>query len=89
MHEMSIALEICRIVQEQAGEDGCASVVAVGLEVGEMAGVEVDNLSFWLEALLSDKPFRGARPRIDAVPGDVLRVTYLEVEDGNPEDRGT
>lgn len=86
MHELSIALDVCRIAQEQAGPGGATSVVAVGLAVGDDAGVEIGNLEFCLEALLSQPPFGRARPVIDRQLGDVLRVTYLEVDDGDPND---
>lgn len=86
MHEMSIAMEVCRITREQVGDEWCGRVLEVGLEVGDESGIEADNLLFWLEILLTEPPFHRARPGLRRVPGDVLRVTHLEVEDGNPED---
>jgi Zn finger protein HypA/HybF involved in hydrogenase expression len=86
MHEMGIAQEVCRIAREQVGAEGCAGVVEVGLEVGDQAGVEPDNLLFWLDILLGEPPFSGARPAIRLVGGDVLRVSYLEVRDGDSPD---
>lgn len=83
MHEMSIALEVCRIAETQAPPE---QVVRVGVEVGDDAGVEVSNLEFCLEALLNEPPFAGATPLISRVPGDVLRVSYLDVDDGRPDD---
>jgi hydrogenase nickel incorporation protein HypA/HybF len=82
MHEMSIALEVCRMAEERLGTQALGSVQAVGLEVGDDAGVEPENLSFCLEALLAAPPFRGARPIIRRAPGDALRLAYLEVDDG-------
>lgn len=86
MHEMSIALEVCRIAEQQVGRDALGSVVAVGLEVGDDAGVEFGSLAFCLETLLAAPPFAGAKPVITRRPGDVLRVSYMEVEDGRPDD---
>ncbi len=83
---MSLALEVCRIAEEQVGPAAAGRVVAVGLEVGDDAGVEVSSLEFCLESLLSTPPFRGARPRITRLPGDVLRVSYVDVDDGSPDD---
>jgi hypothetical protein len=54
--------------------------------VGEQAGIEPDNLTFCLEALLGAPPFGSARPAITRLPGDALRVSYLEVDDGGPDD---
>jgi len=86
MHELSVALEICRIAEEKLGPGEAGRLVAVGVEVGEQAGIEPDNLTFCLEALLGAPPFGSARPEITRLPGDTLRVSYLEVEDGRPDD---
>jgi Zn finger protein HypA/HybF involved in hydrogenase expression len=85
MHEMSIALEVCNIAEAHVPRDELDQIVEVGLEVGDAAGIEVDNLQFCLEALLSSPPFGQARPVIARVSGDVLRVSYLEVDDGRPD----
>lgn len=84
MHEMSIALEICRIAAERVGHDRATAVREVGLDVGDEAGVDPDSLRLWLEVLLADPPFRGARPEISLQRGDALRLSYLTVEDGAP-----
>jgi Zn finger protein HypA/HybF involved in hydrogenase expression len=86
MHEMSIAMEVCGITEQHVGRDKLASVLNVGLDVGDEAGVEIDNLEFCLEVLLSEAPFGKAKPKITRVEGNVLRVTYLEVEDESPDD---
>ena len=88
MHEMSVALEVCRIAEVQVGRPALARVVEVGIEVGDDAGVEPDNLEFCLEALFSRPPFDGARPTLIRLPGDVLRVRYLEVDDEGDEPGG-
>jgi Zn finger protein HypA/HybF involved in hydrogenase expression len=85
MHEMSIAMEVCRMAEERLGPS-CADLVAVGIEVGDDAGVEVDNLEFCLEVLLRQPPFRNAGLVVSRLPGDVLRLSYLEVDDGSPDD---
>ena len=85
MHELSIALDVCRIVEEHVGADALARVTEIGLEVGDRAGIEIDNLEFCLEALLGSPPFGRALPAIERLAGDELRVTYVEVE----EDGGT
>ena len=80
---MSIALDVCRIAEQQAD---ASRLVTVGLDVGDDAGVELSSLEFCLESLLAGPPFTGAKPVITRVPGDVLRVSYLEVDDGRPND---
>lgn len=85
MHEMSIAMEICRIAEERVGPD-VDKVVTLGVVVGDEAGVEPENLAFCLEVLLQQPPFRGARAVIERQADDVLRLDYLEVDDERPND---
>jgi Zn finger protein HypA/HybF involved in hydrogenase expression len=86
MHELSLALEVCRLAEAQVGREQLADIVEVGLEVGDDAGVEVENLKFCLEVLLSSQPFAKAQPKITRRTGDVLRLSYLEVDDGRKDD---
>ena len=88
MHELSIALEVCRIAESQVEAAEVARIREVGVDVGEQAGVEPDQLAFWLETLLAEPPFERAVPVLRRLPGDALNVTYLEVDDGGPDDRG-
>jgi Zn finger protein HypA/HybF involved in hydrogenase expression len=81
VHELSLALDVCRIAEENVGSDALARVTAVGLDVGDRAGIEIDNFEFCLEALLGSAPFGNARPEIRRLEGDELSVTYVEVED--------
>lgn len=85
MHEMSVALEVCRLAEERLG-DTADTLVALGVTVGDDAGVEPENLAFCLEALLAEPPFRGAQPRIVREPGDALHLSYLEVTDDGSQD---
>lgn len=80
MHEMSVAMEICRIAAERLGEN-TPRMTSVCVEVGDLAGLEPSSLEFCLEALLVQPPFTGARAEIVPVAGDVLRVNYLEIEE--------
>ena len=86
MHELSVALEICRIAEASLAPRNPAQLLAVGVDVGDQSGVEADNLAFCLEALLASAPFGHARPQLVRLGGDGLRVTYLEVEDDGPAD---
>ncbi len=86
MHELSIALEVCRIAEEQVDPEDLPNIVELGLDIGDDAGIESANLEFCLEALLASPPFGGAKPVIRTLPGDLLQLSYLEVEDGRPDD---
>lgn len=83
---MSIALEICRIAEEQVGRSALADVLEVAVEVGSEAGIEAGHLEFCLESLLAHPPFGRGRPAVRRASGEELRVLYLEVDDGRPED---
>jgi Zn finger protein HypA/HybF involved in hydrogenase expression len=84
MHEMSLAMEVCRIARDQVGAHMTGRILEVGVEVGDDSGVETGSFEFCLEALLAAPPFGRARPVIDRTRGDELRVRYLEVDDGGP-----
>jgi Zn finger protein HypA/HybF involved in hydrogenase expression len=83
MHEMSVALEVCRVAEAQVGRNRLSEVLTVAVEVGDLAGVEIGNFEFCLETLLAHPPFGRAKPLIERSSGDALRVQYLEVEDGD------
>jgi len=85
MHEMSIALEVCRLAGDRLGA-AAPRLMVVGVTVGDDAGVEPENLAFCLEALLAEPPFQGASPRIIREPGDGLHLSYLEVDDDDQDD---
>lgn len=84
MHEMSIAMEVCRIAEDQVGLAAIPRVREIGVVVGSRSGVEPESLRFCLEALLDQPPFRGARPALELTAGDELRVTYLDLDDADP-----
>lgn len=83
---MSVALEILKIAEDRLGQDGLSDVVKVGLQVGDAAGVEIESLQFCLDVVLAAAPFGKAKAEIERVKGDVLRLRYLEVEDGRAAD---
>jgi len=80
VHELSLAIEIGRLAEERLGAS-VARCITVGVEVGTDSGVEPSALEFCLEAVLSYPPWTGAKPAITRPGGDVLQLTYLEVED--------
>jgi Zn finger protein HypA/HybF involved in hydrogenase expression len=81
---MSIAMEVCRIAEDQVGLAALAKVREVGVVVGHHSGVEPESLRFCLEVLLEREPFHGARAALELTPGDDLRVSYLDLDDDSP-----
>ena len=67
MHEMSIAMSIIDIVTEAARAEGPGPVDMVEIEVGELAGVMVESLSFCLELVASGTIADGARFEIISI----------------------
>jgi Zn finger protein HypA/HybF involved in hydrogenase expression len=81
MHELSIAMEICRIAEAQVGTASASRIRRVAVCVGEDAGLEPSSLEFCLETLLAEPPFAGAAVQLVPAVGTELRVDYLEVDE--------
>ncbi|WP_455355215.1 hydrogenase maturation nickel metallochaperone HypA [Streptomyces sp. SYSU K217416] len=69
MHEMSIALALVGRVEEAARKSGVTSVKAVRVQVGELAGVVPDALSFSFELACAGTVLEGAELVAEQVPG--------------------
>ena len=82
MHDLSLALEVCRRAEEIRAKADAASVTSLGVEVGSHAGVELENFRFCLETLLQDPPFNGTKVELVPVDGEDLRLSWVEVDDG-------
>ena len=86
MHELSLAVEIGSIAERELGAS-VSRCVAVGVDVGTQSGVEPSALEFCLEAVFHQPPWSGARPVVSQRPGDILQVSWIEVEeDDGPQD---
>lgn len=64
MHELSIAMNIIEIVEEEAFKAGSDSIDKVHLEIGSLSGVMLDALEFALQ---------------EAVNGTLLQHTTFEI----------
>jgi len=84
MHELSVAMEVGRLVEDQLTSNP-GRLLRVGLVVGDDSGLEPESLAFCLEAVLAHPPFHGAPAELRRVPGDALRLDFLEVDDGRPD----
>jgi Zn finger protein HypA/HybF involved in hydrogenase expression len=86
MHELGLALEVCRLAEEVVEREPPGRVTRVGVEVGPECGVEIENFRFCLETLLREPPFLGARADLMPAGGEVLRLAYVEIDDGRSDD---
>jgi len=69
MHELSLARDVVEMVQAAARRDRFHRVARLHLEVGALAGVEVDALRFALEAIVPGTCLAQAQIDIDTPAG--------------------
>ncbi|HKS76819.1 MAG TPA: hydrogenase maturation nickel metallochaperone HypA [Terriglobales bacterium] len=67
MHELSIAMSIVDVAQEEA-ERHRAQVTAIHLKLGALAGVVKESLLFSYQAACHDTPLQGSQLVIEDVP---------------------
>ena len=68
MHEAALAESIINIALEVAKENNSKKISAVGLKLGDMAGVEVEALNLSFNVLSKDTIAEGAELKIRRVP---------------------
>jgi hydrogenase nickel incorporation protein HypA/HybF len=69
VHELSLAAEILRLVQDAAAREQFQRVAMLRLEAGALAGVEVGALRFALDAVAPGTCLAGAQIDIEEPPG--------------------
>jgi hydrogenase nickel incorporation protein HypA/HybF len=69
MHELSLCEGILRILEEQAEAQGFRRVRTVQLEIGALAGVEIEALRFGFDAVMRDSLAQDARLEVLGLPG--------------------
>lgn len=83
MHELSIALGIVKIAEDETAKAKATAVSRIELVVGALSGVELDALNFVWEAAVKDTVLAGAELDIDHVSGKAQCMdceTIFEVE---------
>jgi hydrogenase nickel incorporation protein HypA/HybF len=71
MHELSIAMSIVEMAEEESERRGGLEITAVHLRLGVLAGVVKDALLSSYEMACEDTPLAGSKLIIDEVPGVV------------------
>jgi hydrogenase nickel incorporation protein HypA/HybF len=69
MHEMSICEGILQVLEREAGRQGFQRIMGVWLEIGPLAGVEVEALRFCFDAVVRGSLAEGAQLEIVEIPG--------------------
>ena len=77
MHELSIAMSIVEVAEEEARSRGALRVTAVHVRLGLLAGVVKDALLSSYEMACEDTPLKGSQLVVEEVPG----VIYCPVCD--------
>lgn len=68
MHELSIAMSILEIAEEEAGRHGGARVAAIHLQLGPLSGVVRESLLSAYDLAREGSPLADAHLRIQEVP---------------------
>ncbi|MDU1906189.1 MAG: hydrogenase maturation nickel metallochaperone HypA [Dysgonomonas sp.] len=61
MHELSIALSIVDLAEQQARQNNASEIEELELEIGNLAGVELQTLMFALESSVKGTMLENAR----------------------------
>jgi len=69
VHEMSIAESVLQIIEDSARTEGYTKVNAIWLEIGQLAGVEMESLRFCFDAVSRDSVAENARLEIIETAG--------------------
>ncbi|PKF77691.1 hydrogenase maturation nickel metallochaperone HypA [Vibrio sp. vnigr-6D03] len=69
MHEMSICESIVQTLDQQAQQQSFSRVKTVCLEIGQLASVEIDALTFCFDVVANDTIAHGAELVIERVAG--------------------
>ena len=69
MHEMALAEGVLQIIEDSARTQNFRRVRTVWLEIGQLAGVEVEAMRFCFEAVVRDSMAQDARLEIIETPG--------------------
>ena len=79
MHELAIARNLIEIVEEEANRHGLTKVFVIRLQIGVLAGVVPESLTFCFEMASRDSIAAGAAVEIETVPL-VARCSKCNVE---------
>ena len=69
MHEMSLCEGVIQVIEQQADEQNFNKVTTVWLEIGALAGVEIEAMRFSFDAIARDTIVDAAKLEIIHVEG--------------------
>jgi len=68
MHELALAQNLLQIAEDELARHNCTKLTLLRVEVGALAGVEVDSLEFGFQCLIKGTPHEGASLDIVRIP---------------------
>ena len=69
MHELSIALGIVKIAEDETAKAKAKKVTKIELEIGVLAGIEIDSLNFVWESAVRSTVLENAKKEILVIKG--------------------
>lgn len=69
MHELSVVMGILKIAESEAEKAGAKTVDLIELEIGSLAGIELDALDFVWPGAVKDTVLENAVRKIDLIKG--------------------
>ena len=72
MHELSVALGIVRIAEDETKKANAKSVETIELEIGTLAGIEFDSLEFVWPSAVKQTVLQHAKKRINVIQAKAL-----------------
>ena len=69
MHEMSLAEGVIQLIEDSAKKEKFSRVKTVWLEIGQLAGVEVEAMKFCFDVVMRDSIAQDAKLEIIEMPG--------------------
>src|SRR5664279_2082368 len=72
MHELSLAQSIISIAANAVPENSNAVITKVGLQIGQLSGIEIDSLEFAFSVIKTDTPLHNAELKIQIIRGEAV-----------------
>lgn len=69
MHELSVALGIVKIAEKEAAKAKASKVTEIALDIGVLAGVELDSLDFVWDSAVKGSVLENAKRHVAVVKG--------------------
>ena len=68
MHEMSIAMSLLELAEEEAAKNSCTRLIRIKVEYGALAGIMPEALKFCFTCLTENGPHKGAVLELTEIP---------------------